>query len=297
MVPTKDRPRELQRMLTSLQAQSVRPDQIIIVDASKDPLGDLVREFSDLKIDYVRIYPPSLSGQRNAGMHRLMPTITLAGYLDDDLVLEDGALEAMLSFWEAAPRDLGGAAFNIINTRLPHGVFLKSLFLMESRKRGILLRSGFEASLWPVRATTYVRWLCGGATIWRREVIDHFSYDECFEGTGYLEDLDYSYRVGKGYQLTVVGKAQVKHFSSPIRRDKNFLFGRWQVINGLYFVRKHSELSTILCAWSLLGQLVIDTGKSIVESEPGLSQRVLGNLAGIATVMTGKLERIGGTYK
>lgn len=297
VVPTKDRPRELRRMLTSLQVQSVRPDQIIIVDASKDPVSDLVREFSDLAIDYVHIYPPSLSRQRNAGMRRLLPTITLAGYLDDDLVIEDGAVEAMLAFWETAPADLGGAAFNIINTCLPRGAFLKSLFLLESRQQGILLPSGFQASLWPVRATTYVRWLCGGATIWRREIVEQFDYDEWFEGTGYLEDLDYSYRVGKKYQLAIVEKARVQHLSPPLRKEVNYLLGKWQAINRVYFVKKHPEFSLPLCYWALIGEATLNAGKAFMSLDRHLFMRVLGNISGICLVIAGRLERIGGILK
>ena len=61
VVPTKDRPHDLRRMLKSVQDQSVHPDQIVIVDGSTNPVADVASEFPDLKIEYVRCYPPSLS--------------------------------------------------------------------------------------------------------------------------------------------------------------------------------------------------------------------------------------------
>ncbi len=303
VVPTiandKGRPQDLRRLLGSIRTQSVSPEQIIIVDASKEPLEQIVRhdEFSDLKIDYARVYPPSLSKQRNAGMQRLDPTITLAGYLDDDLVLESGALEAMLDYWEDAPPDLGGVSFNIVNTRLPRGMFLKSLFLTDSTKRGIVLRSGYQASLWPVTKTLYVQWLCGGATIWRRGVIERFQYDEWFDGTGYLEDVDYSYRVGKKYKLAIVGHARAQHFSLPIRKEINYILGKWQIINRMYFVKKNRELSVPLCYWAFIGQIVVNVGKALVNLDSGVFARVLGNIMGMRSLLTGRLEKIGGIYK
>jgi len=297
VVPTKDRPDDLRRMLKSVQVQSVHPEHLIIVDGSTVPMENLSEEFPDLNIEQVRVYPPSLSRQRNAGMERIGVSITLAGYLDDDLVLEDGALEAMLSFWEQASPNVGGAVFNIIDVRRPYGTWLKSLFLMDSWRRGAILRSGYHTMICPVSETTHVQWLFGGATVWRREVIDNFSYDEWFGGTGFLEDVDYSYRVGRTYKLVAVAHARVQHLSPPVKRDKNFLLGQWQVINRLYFVRKYADLSTVLCYWALFGQLLINTGKSFVSVDAALFQRALGNVSGIATVIKGKPERIGGTMK
>ena len=297
VIPTKDRPADLRRMLKSVEAQSLLPAQMVVVDGSVEPVETVVREFPRLPIDYVRVFPPSLARQRNAGMKRLQEDITLAGYLDDDLVLNEGALEAMCSFWEVATSDVGGAAFNIVNDRRPYATWLKAIFLMDSRRRGVVLPSGYHTMICPVDASIYVDWLFGGATVWRRGIIGEFSYDEWFQGTGFLEDVDYSYRVSRRYRLAVVADARVKHFSPPIRRDRNFLLGKWQVINRFYFVRKHPELSVVLCLWALLGQLLVNAGKGAVGGEPGVFERVLGNLVGIGSVMSGRLERTDGLLK
>ena len=54
-----------------------------------------------------------------------------------------------------------------------------------------------------------------------------------FKETGYLEDVDYSYRVGRKYRLAVVAEAGVDHLSGSITGRKNFLLGKWQVMNRL----------------------------------------------------------------
>ena len=73
VVPTKDRPDDLRRMLNSIEAQSVHPEEVIVVDGSKDSIEELVKEFPILRIKYVRCYPPSLAKQRNVGMAAVAP--------------------------------------------------------------------------------------------------------------------------------------------------------------------------------------------------------------------------------
>ena len=297
VVPTKDRPDDLSRMLSSVQSQSIHPDQMVIVDGSKEPIEEVAKGFSDLKTHYIRLYPPSLSKQRNAGMAALDPAMTLAGYLDDDLVLEPGAMQAMLAFWDEAPEDVGGARFNIVNEGLPHLIWLKSLFLLESKKRGVFLPSGYQTSIGPATENRYVQWLSGGVTVWRRRVIQEFSYDEWFDGTGYLEDVDYSYQVGRKYKLALVAAARVQHLSYPVRKDSNYVLGKWQAVNRMYFVRKHQNFSVPLYYWSIVGELLLNVATGIWQRDSGRLRRAWGNLVGLSYVVRGRIERTHGMLK
>ena len=152
VVPTKDRPDDLRKMLASLAQQTRRPDQIVVVDGSDPPVREVVEEFGLLPIEYVRVFPPSLARQRNAGMARLGGDITLGGYLDDDLVLEPQAVHRMVEFWQAAGLDVGGAAFTISNNPPPGALRLKQLFGIDDARPGRMLRSGFASSITPQHA-------------------------------------------------------------------------------------------------------------------------------------------------
>ncbi|MBI4279943.1 MAG: glycosyltransferase family 2 protein [Armatimonadetes bacterium] len=298
VVPTRNRPDELRRLLASLAGQSRRPDQVVVVDGGERTVEDVVAEFPTLAIRYRRIYPPSLARQRNVGMQALDLGVQIAGYLDDDLVLEHDALEAMAAFWAQARADVGGAGFNIVNhPGKMHGLWLKSLFFLESRRRGAVLRSGFHTDIFGARETMDVQWLYGGATVWRREVIDRFAYDEWFEGTGHLEDVEYSYRVGQRYRLAVVAAARAHHLTMPIRRDRNYLLGKWEAINRMYFTRKYPELSVLHCYWAIFGQMLMNAGNGLLRRDPGLFWRALGNGVGLGYLVTGRRLRMGGTLK
>lgn len=297
VVPTYNRPDDLRRMLTSLSKQSHYCTQCILVDASDEPVRYILEEFPDLPLNYVRVSPPSLSEQRNAGMQKLLPEITLAGYLDDDIVLLDDALDEMLSFWETAPKDVGGARFNIEQGWTSRASWLTSIFLLDSKAKGAVLRSGYATDFGSVTQNTYVQWLSGGATIWRREVISEFEYDEWYEGHGLLEDVDYSYRVSKKYKLAVIAASHVLHLSLPVHRDKEYLLGQWQVVNRIYFVSKHPELSIILSYWAIFGDLARNIIMGIIQPRSGRLSRVWGNCVGLTKTLTGRMESIAGLFK
>lgn len=293
VIPTRNRPELLLRMLRSLEAQSVPVDQCIVVDGSDSPIEGVLAEIPALRPEYIRVYPPSLSAQRNAGMRRLRPDITLAGYLDDDLVFVPGALHAMMQFWGKAPPSVGGARFKLLEAAPPRGLllWLMKLFLLSSEVPGRVLRSGFVTALDHSPSDLEAQWLSGGATIWRREVVDRYVYDEWFIGTGFLEDVDFSYRVSRSYRLVVVADAKLHHLSPPVRPGLNGLRGRWEVINRLYFVRKHESLSELSCWWALLGQFLIHIASFVRQRRREQLDLAIGNLSGLRAVLAGRLEQ------
>lgn len=299
VVPTKDRPDDLRKLLMSVSAQTRIPDQIIVVDGSEHVVDAVLGEFPKLKVDYVRVFPPSLAKQRNAGMARLRGEITLAGYLDDDIVLEPEAVECMLGFWDACSPEYGGAAFNIVNKPLPGRLGLKQIFGIDHREPGRVLASGFPSSICSVQSDLDTDWLYGGATVWRRDVIARFPYDEWFVGTGFMEDIDYSFNVRSSYRLRVVAAARLAHFSRPVRSDRQRLLGTWQVVNRMYFVRKYRNRGASLAAawWACAGLLILNLGLGLLRKDGDHARRALGNLVGIVSELAGRKTRLGGHLK
>ena len=297
VVPTKDRPDDLRRMLASVAAQTRVPDQLVVVDGSDPVVRHVVDEFPQLRTDYVRVFPPSLAKQRNAGMQALRADITLAGYLDDDIVLEPDAVERMLAFWDRAAPEFGGAAFSITNAPMPNWVGVKSLFGLDGRQPGRVLASGCVSTLGAQPHDTEVEWLCGGATVWRREVVDRYPYDEWFSGTGYLEDVDFSFNVGGRYRLMLVAGARLAHYSPPVRPDRQFLLGRWQVANRMYLVRKYRArgLSPVRAWIASLALAALNTVFALRNRE--YWDRARGNWAGIADELRGRRAQLGGFLK
>ena len=319
IIPTKDREKDLRLILSSLAYQTRIPDQIIVVDGSEPDIKFVINEFSSLPIEYIREFPPSLSKQRNAGIEKLHSDITLAGYLDDDIVLEPDSVENMLTFWVEAGTDYGGAAFNITNVESPSGVRIKQLFFLDSPERGKVLPSGWVSQLYcsdspehgkilpsgwvslsgNLNQSIDVDWLCGGATVWRREVIDNYPYDEWFQGTGFMEDVDFSFNIRKKYKLALVANAKVAHYHHPILPEKYILLGKWQIVNRLYFVRKYPDRGlSITKAWlSSFSVILLNLTLSLIHADSNRLRCALGNILGIGIALTDKDRQMGGHLK
>ena len=267
VVPTKDRPEDLLRLLRSIAGQSCLPAEVIVVDGGEVNIAPVLREpsLSVLVLRYERCRPPSASRQRNWGLRLVSPDIPLIGFLDDDCCLEPDALARMLDYWATAGSEVGGASFNLLNHPAVFAADWKRRPWVErlglySGRPGAVLPSGFQVMIGRVDGNLYVRWMGTGASVWRRSVFEDFAFDEWYTGYSYLEDLDFSYRVGRRYRLAVVAGADYRHFHALHGRGSGYVFGLREAANRIYFVRKNPELSLARC----LAALSFRTGISLI---------------------------------
>ncbi len=303
VIPTKDRSVELKRMLESLAAQTCLPDQVIIVDEAEES-DALARELSQLSITTIAFPGGSAAAKRNRGLLSVNPRFDLIGFMDDDIVLAPNAIQEMLSFWEKAPETLGGAGFNIRNLTTPETsqkwklrplVWIYDSLVGKSERKGSVLPSGFPTPIYPVTENTYVDWLETMALVFRGDVVKQFQFDEFFEGYSYLEFLDYTFAISRKYRLCVVGDAWITHYSSPIKRS--YLLGKKQVINRLFFVRKHPELSQFRCCLTLVTQMFFNVVVGVLLRDSGHIQRACGNCVGFALIASGRMQPVSGGIK
>ena len=262
IIPTYNKPIPLLRLLESINHQTIPPHQVIISDASRPPLlpvwGILESQGLNipLTIDYTWTKSPGLTRQKNQGKSKLRPEITLVGYLDDDTILYEDAVEKMLEFWfwQGAPDAVGGAAFNIIDNSVSKLSPLSKLFnrvFLIGNKPGQVEKSGDSLPLFNATEDTTVQRLSGGAAVWRRQVVDKYWFDEHIDGNGYVEDIDYSLRVRKEYRLWVVAKARVRHLQQTSSKPAGQVNKQRR-----YLAKKHKEISRLCLEWSLLGRWI-----------------------------------------
>jgi glycosyltransferase involved in cell wall biosynthesis/GT2 family glycosyltransferase len=287
VVATKDRPDELGRLWESLLAQSRPPDEVVIVDASARPSPPAGAGGGRPALRFIRSSVASAARQRNLGLEALGPDTDLVGFLDDDAVLEPGAVEAMLRFWAQAGPEVAGAAFNMANhPPLDHPGLKRTALAarlgLYSRRGGAVTASGFQTMIGPVDADVWIDWLPSGASVWRREVFSRHRFDEWFEGYSYLEDLDFSYRVGKTGRLAVVSSARYRHLPAAGGRGGGYEFGVREVLNRVRFVGKNPELSPAKCRAALVARLLMSIAAGIEELQPDHLRRAWGNAVGLA---------------
>lgn len=304
LIPTKDRPEQLRRLLQSLSIQTALPDRVVVVASGSPVSQDVVNEFRQLNVQYVHVDRAGTSWQRNAGLAVLDPSCTLVGFFDDDVVLEPDALEKMLTFWETAPAEVGAAGFNFRNLLAPETrrkwalrplVRLYETLMLGEKPKGKVLRSGFPTPIFPATEDIYTDWLETLALTLRREVVDQFKFDDFFAGYSYLEHVEYTYRVSHKYKLYVVSHAWVSHHSGPI--TNSYLLGKMQVINRIHFVRKFRELSPVKCYFALLVHMFFNLVVGAALRNGGYFQRAWGNCAGLTLVLTRRQAPVTGDVK
>lgn len=286
VVATKNRPVKLHRMLKSLDSQSLRPDQIIIIDGGTLQVNSVLKDFPELNLIYKTFIPPSAAKQRNFGLGEVSSDITLVGFLDDDVELDVLAIESLLLFWENAPDHVAGAALNMMNhpdlfaSSLKHLPFAERLGLY-SQKKGDVLPSAFQTMIGTVKKNVFVNWLPTGAVVWQKNIFEDYLFDEWFTDYSYLEDLDFSYRVGKKNRLMVLGEAKYYHFPALKGRGSDYRFGLREVVNRVYLMRKYTEFSPMKCYLALFVRMTMNLGLFFRDQSFHYIQRSLGNAAGL----------------
>jgi hypothetical protein len=153
---------------------------------------------------------------------------------------------------------------------------------LYARRGGAVTASGFQTMIGPVEATTWTDWLPSGASVWRREIFRGHRFDEWYSGWSYLEDLDFSYRVGRTARLAVVSGAYFLHLQAPGGRGGGYAFGVREVLNRIHFVKKHDELSLGKCRTALALRMAMSLVLAVRDGRTGYLSRAFGNAVGLA---------------
>ncbi|MGL1930782.1 MAG: glycosyltransferase family 2 protein [Desulfotalea sp.] len=293
LIPTKDRPEKMKNLLDSLVSQSEQCGRIVVV-ASGENIEDLVLSFSDkLPVEYFYSETGGQINQRNIAISKLDDKSPLVISFDDDIVLEQQALEEMVCFWNKCDIDTAGVSFNIVNNPPYKYSMFKAIFGMSSLQQGVVLPSGYNVTNAPVNEDIESQWLCGGATVWRQEILRKYNNKEVASRWAICEDVIYSYPIGKILPLYVCSSAKVRHehVYDHTTKMKYRYYGRTVALWRLYFVESHAELSRTYFLWMMLGQIVFRSVSGVIllrlsaiQYAVGLAEGVI---AGLLSILRG----------
>ena len=294
IIPTKDRSAKMRNLLDSLAAQSMQCGRIIVVNGGQS-IRDIVMSFVDrLPVEYYECYPPGQIRQRNMAISKLDERTPLVASIDDDIVLESEALEAMINFWNKCEPETAGVSFNIVNNPPYRYSWIKSLFFMSSIRQGQVLISGYNVATTPVKEDMKTEWLSGGATVWRLHILKQFVHKEIQSRWAICEDVIFSYPAGKQFPLYVCADAKVRHehiYDHTVKMKFRY-YGRTVTLWRLYFVESHPELSRLFYIWMVLGQIAFRSFTGLILFQLSNLQYAFGQLEGLAkglyAVMLGK---------
>jgi succinoglycan biosynthesis protein ExoA len=266
VICTKDRPDMLAACLGSLECQTRRPEEIVIVDASATPARDavdgIVGKCAVCRVALIAA-PPGLPRQRNMGARAARGSVIV--YLDDDVVLEPGYLAAIARTFEDDPtKEIGGAGGAQVPDPTPREGFLRRaacrLFLLDTYGRGIVKRSGCPDYVFSPRSRMEVEFLSGCNMAYRREVLDALSFDERLSGYALGEDLQFSYRVSRCWKLVLIPEARLHHRHAGGGRPVGDEHQIMAVYNRYLFFREHvahGVFDWVAYAWSAIGAMLL----------------------------------------
>ncbi len=268
------RPKPLLDLLESVRLQTVYPDEIVIVDGSKNNHTQAILEknpFSKLFYFKVEDRDRGLTKQRNFGIQRVGDMMDVVCFLDDDTILDPHYFEKIIATYELHPDALGvgGYISNEDNWKFAGDsyqptikeyyydgwkkkdgsrfVLRKKLGLDSNVKPGYLpeFSHGRSIGFLPPSGKIYeVEQLMGGVSSFRKSVFESFQFSTYFEGYGLYEDADFTLRVSKTGKLYVNTAAQLGHYHDSSGRPNHYQYGKMVVINGWYVWRvKHPKPS------------------------------------------------------
>ena len=161
--------------------------------------------------------------------------------------------------------------------------FLASLVGMSAPRMGRILRSGYNVPISPTPANIQVDWLCGGATVWRQDIVSTHHHSEIQAKWAICEDIIFSYPLSKTFKLYVCADARVLHehvYDHNKKVDHRF-YGRAATLWRLHFVSSNPVLSTVLCGYMLSAQIAIRLAQSVVRRDRTILDYALGQIDGL----------------
>ena len=255
VVPTYRRPEEIVALLGCLAALPDPPGEVVVVDGSPDAAtADAVRRLADVRrLPFELLHvasPPGLTRQRNVGID--VSRGALVFFLDDDCRPEPGYFRALRRlFADDAASEIGAACGSIVN-EMGRPLDLRwrlrlRLGLVPPGEAGTFFPSATSlprSLVTPFAGSRPTDMLPGGASCWRRAVLDRHRFSLFFSGYSQGEDLEMSRRVARGWQLRWCGDAHVRHHHAPGGRPASVAKGAMEVRNRYFIWKRHVPFAT-----------------------------------------------------
>ena len=286
IIPTKNRPADLERTVNSLLGQTVLPRQLIIVDqsATDESRKVVTRQFNQASPqvqEMVRLcytLDPGIPGgavARNRAMDLAEGEIWL--FLDDDVILEPDFLRQILAVYVRYPQAVGvsGVVTNYqlppFSLRLWNRVFARGPF--HDDRQPVYWRANRGWTGDPVRVTR----LGAGLMSFRAQAIRKLRFDESLRGVSDGEDVDFCTRMGPDAILMTTPRARLVHNQSHSGREQShwlrrkaraeyYLYGRnWSrgIKNRFCFCRLNAGYA-LVASWACLRRRSLGPWRSLL---------------------------------
>ena len=250
VTPTYLRPANIEPLLATIAAQTLQPCEIIVVDGAPPEDSRTEKEVAriqatdfNIPIRYIRSPLRGTSIQRNIGVEEAVGDFI--ALIDDDIRLESEFFAEIIKvFVSDSEGKVGGIVGHRQNLARPISEVRRwrwykrlGLFTIYEPGRfdyqtGYPINQNFVA---PFDGTREVDFMTTSCAVWRRAVFDsglRFSSD--LKGYAVIEDVHFSMRAGRTWQLLQCGSARCIELKSPEGRASSREIGYKKVYNYRY---------------------------------------------------------------
>lgn len=261
VIPTRNRPADLLRVVESIVRQRRLPDELLIVDQSKDDTSEnmvtnvFAAHRNCIALKYIHDDSiPGLVAAKAAAVPRSSGDIIL--FLEDDVVLEEDYIQNMASMFLNRPEMMGACG---VVSDVPRATVLYR-WLFHIFHRGIFCdkRVGIHGNKNIGRNEMIPsNYLSGGVSAYRRKVFERVPFDTQNDFF-MLEDIDFSTRAvrefGEG-NFIINTSARLSHLMSPVNRAKLATRHERKVREFICFYKKNHDQrwALITLSWLLVG--------------------------------------------
>ena len=181
VIASKGRPDFVRETIESLQCQTLKPKEIIVVVPSIEDLP--ANQWGD-DVQYI-LGPLGLTSQRNKGIRAIPITVPYVGFFDDDFELKADYLEQAVAFMNANLSVMGISGHLLASGGISRQEAKKLITNYRPREnpRGMFFSQGKHHILY------------GCNMIIRRAVLKYETFDENLPFYSYGEDYDFSIRL------------------------------------------------------------------------------------------------------
>lgn len=326
IVCTYMRSKSLMTLMKSVTAQTLYPNEILIIDASENDETKVMldsEQFKHLKYFKVETQHKGLTKQRNFGINQVSEHIEIVCFLDDDIILEKDYFEQLTKTYKAKTDALavGGYITNeakwdkVIDTYVPKKKeFFFDGFKRKDSQRYVLRKylglqpdvpPGFSPLFSHARSVGFlppsnkiypVELFMGGVSSYKKEVFQHVRFSEYFSGYGLYEDADFCLRISQLGKLYINTAARCEHHHESSGRPNYFKYGKMVVENGWYIWRTKSPKPNlkIKLKWHIITLLLIlirFTNTFTTSNKKAAFRETQGRVSGWFNVLFNNIDR------
>jgi GT2 family glycosyltransferase len=277
IIATKGRPQALPHVLQRLESQTVQPDVVVVSAHEQMDVGLLDSPCLNLQCLFG---PAGLPRQRNLAIDQIIDNTDIIVFFDDDFAPSRFWIERCIEVFHSNTHVVG-----LSGTVLKDGVSSREAINWDEAQH---LLDTAAADAPPEMSLSSRFGLYGCNMAFRTTAIGPLRFDERLVLYGWLEDKDFSVRIGTQGRLVESNTIHGVHLGLRSGRVSGKRFGYSQVVNA-WHLRRKGVLSAKDALHNILRAVITNLVKSLApESHIDRRGRFRGNMVGVLELLSGR---------